>query len=217
VREKPNAIILFDEFEKADAAVGKLLLQILDTGLQQDNMGTMLDFRQAFIIFTSNLGCDYQEAPPQLGFGSSSGPAKKVPTVDESKLRSELRMMGYGPEFLARIHKIFLFSALGEENIAVVITKLVESLQPFIQDQGYTLIPSASFAADVAKKYEPRDGVRGIINKVRAEFTRSISENERKGNLQGIQTICLNYDGDAEENSFKRDDDALHLYISLNG
>ena len=216
VREKPNAIILFDEFEKADAAVGKLLLQILDTVLQQDNMGTMLDFRQAFIIFTSNLGCDYQEAPPQLGFGSSSGPAKKVPTVDESKLRSELRMMGYGPEFLARIHKIFLFSALGEENIAVVITKLVESLQPFIQDQGYTLIPSASFAADVAKKYEPRDGVRGIINKVRAEFTRSISENERKGNLEGIQTICLNYDGDAEENSFTRDDDALHLFISLN-
>ena len=39
VREKPNAVILFDEFEKADAAVGKLLLQILDTGLQQDNMG----------------------------------------------------------------------------------------------------------------------------------------------------------------------------------
>ena len=56
VREKPNAVILFDEFEKADAAVGKLLLQILDTGLQQDNMGTMLDFRQSFIIFTSNLG-----------------------------------------------------------------------------------------------------------------------------------------------------------------
>ena len=60
VREKPNAVILFDEFEKADAAVGKLLLQILDTGLQQDNMGTMLDFRQSFIIFTSNLGCDYR-------------------------------------------------------------------------------------------------------------------------------------------------------------
>ena len=92
--------LLFDEFEKADAAVGKLLLQILDTGLQQDNMETMLDFRQSFIIFTSNLGCDYQEAPPQLGFGNAEKKGKKVPTVEEDKLRSELRMMGYGPEFL---------------------------------------------------------------------------------------------------------------------
>lgn len=215
VREKPNAVILFDEFEKADAAVGKLLLQILDTGLQQDNMGMMLDFRQSFIIFTSNLGCDYQEAPPKVGFGVSDAPAKKVPTVDEAKLRSELRMMGYGPEFLARIHQIFLFNALGEADIAEVIGKLVESLQPFIQDQGYTLVQSSDFATSVAAIYEPRDGVRGIINKVRAEFTRSISENERLGNLKGIQTISLHYDGDAEENACTRDDDALHLYLSL--
>jgi len=215
VREKPNAVILFDEFEKADAAVGKLLLQILDTGMQQDNMGTMLDFRQSFIIFTSNLGCDYQEAPPQLGFGNGDTKGKKVPTVEEAKLRSELRMMGYGPEFLARIHQIFLFNALQEKDISVVITKLIESLQPFIQDQGYTLVPDTKFAADVAAVYEPRDGVRGIINKVRSEFTRSLSENERKGNLDGIQTIALHYDGDAEPNSCTRDDDALHLYLSL--
>ena len=215
VREKPNAVILFDEFEKADAAVGKLLLQILDTGLQQDNMGTMLDFRQSFIVFTSNLGCDYQEAPPQLGFGKSEQKAKKVPTVEEGKLRSELRMMGYGPEFLARIHQIFLFNALGEADIAKVIGKLVGSLQPFIQDQGYTLVANQEFCNDIAAVYEPRDGVRGIINKVRAEFTRSLSENERLGNLEGIQTIALHFDGDAEPNACKRDDDALHLYLSL--
>ena len=215
VREKPNAVILFDEFEKADAAVGKLLLQILDTGLQQDNMGTMLDFRQSFIVFTSNLGCDYQEAPPQLGFGKSEKKAKKVPTVEEAKLRSELRMMGYGPEFLARIHQIFLFNSLGEADIAKVIGKLVGSLQPFIQDQGYTLVAGQEFCNDIAAVYEPRDGVRGIINKVRAEFTRSLSENERLGNLDGIQTIALHFDGEAEPNACKRDDDALHLYLSL--
>ncbi len=215
VREKPNAVILFDEFEKADAAVGKLLLQILDTGLQQDNMGMMLDFRQAFIVFTSNLGCDYQEAPAQLGFGRSDTKAKKVPTVDEAKLRSELRMMGYGPEFLARIHQIFLFNALGQNDIAKVIGKLIASLQPFIQDQGYTLVANDQFAQDVAAVYEPRDGVRGIINKVRSEFTRSLSENERLGNLNGIQTIALHFDAEAETNACKRDDDALHLYLSL--
>lgn len=215
VKEKPNAVILFDEFEKADSAVGKLLLQILDTGLQQDNNGTMLDFRQTFIIFTSNLGCDYQEAPPKLGFSNVSTNKKKLPTVDESQLRGELRLMGYGPEFLARIHNIFLFSALQEKDIALVIDKLVQNLQPFIQDQGYTLVADQNFSKDIAAAYEPRDGVRGVINKVRSNFTRSISENERKDNLKGIQTICLHYKPDAQSNEAVRDDDALHLYLSL--
>ena len=211
VREKPNAVILFDEFEKADAAVGKLLLQILDTGVQRDNNGAMLDFRQSFIVFTSNLGCNYQEAPPQLGFSASKKKGKKVPTVNEEQLRSELRLMGYGPEFLARIHRIFLFSSLTDEDIAEVIVKVLDSLKDLIQDQGYTLVPSKTFAADVAEHYEPRDGVRGVINKVRANFTRKISETEREGHLEGIRSIALHYG----EDPLRRDGDALHLYITL--
>ena len=211
VREKPNAVILFDEFEKADAAVGKLLLQILDTGVQRDNNGTFLDFRQSLIIFTSNLGCDYNESPASLGFSTKKEVGKKVPTVDEEQLRSELKLMGYGPEFLARIHNIFLFLALKDNDIAKVIENLVTSLQPFIEDQGYQLTTAATFYTDVAEAYDPRDGVRGVLNKVRSNFTRSISEAERRGDLKGIQTICL-YFG---EESLKRDGDALHMYIAI--
>jgi ATP-dependent Clp protease ATP-binding subunit ClpA len=211
VREKPNSVILFDEFEKADAAVGKLLLQILDTGVQRDNNGSMLDFRQSLIIFTSNLGCDYKEAPPQLGFSNSKQAAKKLPTVDEEQLRSELRLMGYGPEFLARIHRIFLFSSLTDEDIGKVIDILLESLKGLIEDQGYTLVPSKTFSNDVAVQYAPRDGVRGVINKVRGNFTRVISETEREGKLEGIRSIALHYG--TEET--KRDGDVLYLYITL--
>jgi ATP-dependent Clp protease ATP-binding subunit ClpA len=211
IREKPNSVILFDEFEKADSAVGKLLLQILDTGVQRDNNGTILDFRQSLIIFTSNLGCDYNEAPASLGFSSKKDTDKKVPTVDEEQLRSELKLMGYGPEFLARIHNIFLFRALKDNDISEVIKKLIESLQPFIEDQGYQLTTAATFFSDVAEAYAPRDGVRGIVNKVRSNFTRSISEAERRGDLKGIKTICLHFG----EGTLKRDGDALHMHLAI--
>ena len=213
IREKPNAVILFDEFEKADAAVGKLLLQILDTGVQRDNNGTLLDFRQSLIIFTSNLGVDYNEAPARLGFSTKKDIGKKLPTVNEEHLRNELKLMGYGPEFLARIHKIFLFRGLQDPDIAQVIEKLVESLHPFIEDQGYQLTTASEFYTDVARAYEPRDGVRGVINKVRSNFTRAISEAERRGDLQGIKTVCLHFA--EEEAKVERDADALHMYITI--
>ena len=69
--------------------------------------------------------------------------------------------MGYGPEFLARIHQIFLFNALGEKIFCCVrLESFVGLPKPFIQDQGYTLVAGQDFANDVASVYEPRDGVQ---------------------------------------------------------
>ena len=128
IMEKPNAVVLFDEFEKADPSVGKLLLQIIDTGLQEDNMGNTLDFRRSIILFTSNLGVDYGSKTKRIGFGDTK-PKKSIPKVDEEKLRSELKLMGYGPEFLARVHEIFLYKSLDGEAISNILEIQVEKLK----------------------------------------------------------------------------------------
>src|SRR5207244_2316370 len=59
VRDLPECVVLFDEFEKAGAAVWRLLLQIIDNGQVEDTDGNLLDFRRSFIIFTTNAGCVY--------------------------------------------------------------------------------------------------------------------------------------------------------------
>ena len=210
IREKPNAVVLFDEFEKADPAVGKLLLQIIDTGLQQDNNGVMLDFRQAFIIFTSNLGVDYEGERSSVGFGGSAARTQKAkPQVDEKRLRSELKMMGYGAEFLARVHKIFLFASISTEAIAEVLRRLCMGLGELIAAQGYTLAPDRQFASDMAKDWEPRDGVRGIVNRLRTSFTRAMSEAELNGELDGVTTVALRFG----EPNRERDGNALIITI----
>ena len=194
IRENPNAVILFDEFEKADPAVGKLLLQIIDTGLQTDNNGHVLDFRKSFIIFTSNLGCDYEGESASLGFGGSKARQKKAtPKVDETKLRAELKMMGYGPEFMARVHDIFFFESLTEEDIQQIVTNTVTYLGERLQEQGFSLSMSPDFQSLVAEKYTPRDGVRRIINLLQVGITRTISQADIKGELEGIQHVELRY------------------------
>jgi ATP-dependent Clp protease ATP-binding subunit ClpA len=210
IREKPNTVVLFDEFEKADPAVGKLLLQIIDTGLQDDNNGVTLDFRQSFIVFTSNLGVDYEGAAGKVGFaGSSARTRKKHPKTEEEQLRNELKLLGYGPEFIGRVHKIFLFKSLTEEAISSIIKKQIEYLSNMVSSQGFALAPARDFPSKMAKSYVPRDGVRGMINRLRADFTRAMSDAEVKGDLNGVSTIALRH-GDSDP---ERVGDALIVYL----
>ena len=198
--------------KKADPAVGKLLLQIIDTGLQRDNNGALLDFRQTFIIFTSNLGCDYEGESGSVGFaGSQARKTKSVPVVDEKHLRAELKVMGYGPEFLARIHNIFFFNALSADAIAQIISQQLDILGNMLINQGYTLVPSETFASKMAQNYNPRDGVRGVIHQMRSDFTRSISNAEQFNELDGVETILLEY-GNKPRN---RIDDQLIIYLQM--
>lgn len=212
VRENPNAVILFDEFEKADPAVGKLLLQIIDTGVQTDNNGHELDFRKSFIIFTSNLGCDYEGESSAMGFGGSKARKKKaIPKVDETKLRAELKMMGYGPEFMARVHEIFFFESLQLADIEQIVVNVVTSLHERIQEQGFTLQTDPEFPAAVAETYTPRDGVRRIINQLQVGITRSLSQADISGLLNGIQNVQIRYG----QNEPHKENDTLTIYFHL--
>src|SRR5207245_9621570 len=65
VRDYPECVLLFDEFEKADPTVGRLILRILDEGKCQDSEGTEIDFRRCVVILTSNVGVNYTD--PERG------------------------------------------------------------------------------------------------------------------------------------------------------
>jgi type VI secretion system protein VasG len=214
IMEKPNAVVLFDEFEKADPSVGKLLLQIIDTGLQDDNMGNTLDFRRSIILFTSNLGVDYGSKTKRIGFGDTK-PKKSIPKVDEEKLRSELKLMGYGPEFLARVHEIFLYKSLDGDAISKILKIQVEKLKEIFKVRKLNLIPKPDFTKTLATYYDPRNGVRGIINYLQTEVTAQMGKLDRMGKLKRISVVSLvmqaKDDDSAQEYSI--DDDALTVFI----
>src|SRR5439155_19778740 len=127
VRDLPECVVLFDEFEKAGPAVWRLLLQIIDNGQVEDTDGNRLDFRRSFIIFTTNAGCVYD--PHRLGFRGGDPDQPATPTADLDALKRELRSLGLGEEFLARMTHIPLFKGLDAASIREVLERQLVGLR----------------------------------------------------------------------------------------
>ncbi len=111
VRNQPFTVLLFDEFEKADAEIYNLFLQILDEGRLTDASGETTDFRQTIIFLTSNLGASKTSVTP-LGFGMKEGD-KAYEGRFGGHIRNKLDEF-FAPEFLNRLDNVVVFSPLTE-------------------------------------------------------------------------------------------------------
>ena len=129
VRDFPECVLLFDEFEKADSTVGRLILRILDEGKAQDSEGTEIDFRRCVVVLTSNAGVTYND--PERG-SIVFGPASSTPepaTVTEKTVSEGLLATGLGQEFLGRVQHLILFHTLTAEHIAEIIGRQLRQLE----------------------------------------------------------------------------------------
>lgn len=111
IRQKPYAIVLFDEIEKAHQSVFDVFLQILDEGKLHDRLGKEGDFSNAVILFTSNIGSDFISKTMEKG---------DVPTSNQL---TDIMSNYFRPEFLGRITEIVPFAPISEK-IAVSIFNL---------------------------------------------------------------------------------------------
>jgi ATP-dependent Clp protease ATP-binding subunit ClpA len=202
IRDIPEAIVLFDEVEKADPGVAKTLLQILDEGTTRDADDNLLDFRRSFLIFTSNAGVTYRGPAGRLGFRTgpdqaSSSTAGKVSSVSKETVLEDLRDRGFPQEFLGRNVKWFIFSELGRKDIPIVIQRQLASLDEMAELHGYDLSWDPEIIDYLADQWEPRFGVRHLTTIVKNRITEQMSVADAQGELEGVTTIRLERaDGD---------------------
>jgi len=142
VRRRPYQVILFDEVEKAHPEVWSALLQILDDGRLTDGHGRTVDFRNAVIIMTSNVGSieAYSKRRDTLGFqvdGASSAEAAADQAI-EKRLRAALRET-FRPEFLNRIDEIIVFHRLRKESLLAIVEKMLGDLRGRLAERKLTL------------------------------------------------------------------------------
>src|SRR3972149_3711575 len=123
VRRKPYTVILFDEVEKAHPDVFHILLQILEDGRLTDGKGRTVDFRNAVVILTSNIGSHWIQ--------ELSGKGEEAV---RAKVMEELRR-GVRPEFLNRLDEILLFRALGEEQLSAIVALLFHEVNLRLADR----------------------------------------------------------------------------------
>lgn len=116
LREQPFAVVLLDEFEKADADIWDLFLQVFDAGRLTDAQGRTADCRHAIFVLTSNAGSE-RLAGKRLGFGDAMPGYEAV--------QAELARL-FRPEFLNRLDRIVVFRPLSRAVMREVLQKELE-------------------------------------------------------------------------------------------
>ena len=152
VRRRPHAVVLFDEIEKAHPEVFNILLQILDDGRLTDAQGRTVDFRNAVIIMTSNIGSQYilEEA------GSSAW------EVVEAHVRTEMHKY-FRPEFLNRIDDIILFRPLSREDLRKIVDLQLEVVGALARELGVRIEVEDAMKDSLASEgYDPAYGARPL-------------------------------------------------------
>ncbi|OBQ56615.1 ATP-dependent Clp protease ATP-binding subunit [Tamlana sp. s12] len=165
IREKPYAIVLFDEIEKAHPSVFDVFLQILDEGKLHDRLGKTGEFSNAVILFTSNIGSDYIVKSMEKG---------QLPSPTQL---TEIMSPYFRPEFLGRITEIVPFAPISEK-IAVSIFKLhlKKELFNLAEDQGFSLHVSDDTCKYLALNgFSSVYGVRQLKAVIRNRLKRPLS------------------------------------------
>jgi ATP-dependent Clp protease ATP-binding subunit ClpB len=151
VRRRPYCVVLFDEIEKAHPDVFGALLQILDDGRLTDGQGRTVDFKNAVLIMTSNVGSQH------LAALAGSDPAEMERAVMEA-LRAQFK-----PEFLNRIDETILFHPLERRHLARIVDIQLARVRKLLEDRRIELEVSDEAKALIAEKgYDPQYGARPL-------------------------------------------------------
>ncbi|MGH9525698.1 MAG: ATP-dependent Clp protease ATP-binding subunit, partial [Terriglobales bacterium] len=176
VRRRPYAVVLLDEIEKAHTEVFNILLQVLDDGRLTDGQGRTVDFRNAVVIMTSNLG---SQAIRAGDFADAAAEAELRRRLQEM-LRAHFR-----PEFLNRIDDIVVFHPLGREQIEVIIDLQLEHLRHLLaeRDIQLELAPSARELI-LAQGYDPEYGARPLKRALQRLVQNPLAQALLKGEIR---------------------------------
>ncbi len=182
VRRRPYSVVLFDEIEKAHPDVFNVMLQILDDGRLTDSQGHVVDFKNAIIIMTSNIGSQYI-----LDVAGDDSQYEEMRSRVMEVMRNSFR-----PEFLNRIDEIIIFHSLLKSQLRNIVKIQIKRLEERLLEQKIALILSESaldFLAEVG--YDPVFGARPLKRAVQRYLETSIAKSILKGEFKGGDTISI--------------------------
>jgi ATP-dependent Clp protease ATP-binding subunit ClpB len=183
VRRKPYTVILFDEVEKAHPDVFNILLQILEDGRLTDGKGRTVDFRNAVVILTSNIGSHWIQELAGKGEEAVRGKVME-------ELRREFR-----PEFLNRLDEIVLFRSLGKGELARIITIMFRELNERLADRKITVALTDAARERLAEiGYDPTYGARPLRRAIQKHLQDPLALHILKGEFREGDAVLADAD-----------------------
>ena len=197
VRHRPYSLILFDEIEKAHPEVFNLLLQILDNGRLTDSKGKIVNFKNAIIIMTSNVGSQYLKQMSELGFGSAAGEATPDGTYYRDKVMGALKE-NFRPEFLNRIDEIIIFNPLTLADIRHIVDIQLGLIGRQLAERRITIdVSDAAREYLVKGGFSPEFGARPLRRLVQKMILDKLADKIIRGELKHGDKITVNSKADS--------------------
>jgi len=196
IRRRPYSIVVFDEVEKAHPEAHNILLQIMEEGHLSDAKGKKVDFRNALIVMTSNVGAELIRKQTDFGFqGARELEAKADQDYTEmrKKLTDALREI-FRPEFLNRVDETIVFRSLSKEEISEIVDLELEKVEHRLAARNLQFEVAAAareFLAD--EGYDPEYGARPLRRVIQRRVEDALSDILLASPVTaGIVTIDLN-------------------------
>lgn len=185
VRRKPYSVILLDEVEKAHPDVFNILLQVLDDGRLTDGQGRTVDFKNAVIIMTSNLGSDLiQEHYREYSYA-------EMKTMLMDVLSRQFR-----PEFLNRLDESVVFHPLDDRQIKQIASIQLQRLRQRLQQRDFQLeVSDAALEKLAAVGFDPLYGARPLKRAIQQYLENPLAQALLQGNFLPGSTIVVDHDG----------------------
>lgn len=166
IRRQPYSVVLFDEIEKANSEVFNLMLQLLEDGTLTDAKGHAVDFSNAIIIMTSNVGAEAMMKESSLGFHArSQNDARRLQEVHAENARAAEEALAriMRPELINRFDALITFKALTKKEVSKIFDTLLTELQDRLVRKGVRLVvrPSAKRLI-IAEGHDEKFGARPL-------------------------------------------------------
>ncbi len=198
VRRKSYCAILLDEIEKAHPDVFNILLQIFDDGHLTDAKGRKVDFRNAIIVMTSNIGSDLIKRDSSLGFAMKSDEASTSEQQYErmkGKVMDEVKRF-FRPEFLNRIDASVVFHPLNKEYIIQIVDLMLNKVQEQLKEMNIEMEVTQEAKELLADKgYDPNFGARPLRRVIQDEIEDMLSEELLAGRMRAGSVIVVDVAG----------------------
>ncbi|MBI2888321.1 MAG: AAA family ATPase [Candidatus Liptonbacteria bacterium] len=195
VRHRPYSLILFDEIEKAHPEVFNLLLQILDNGRLTDAKGKMVNFKNAIILMTSNVGSEHLRAMSSLGF--SFGDENGAKDVEEEAYKSKVMMAlreSFRPEFLNRIDEVIIFNPLAKSDIEKIVEIQINLLEQHLEKNNITIKVDVAAREHLAREgFSAEFGARPLKRLLQKVILDKLADKIIRGEIKNGDKVKIHF------------------------
>ncbi|MBI3165745.1 MAG: ATP-dependent Clp protease ATP-binding subunit [Chloroflexi bacterium] len=201
LRRRPYSIVVFDEIEKAHPEVHNMLLQIMEEGHLSDAKGHKVDFRNAIIVMTSNIGADVIKRQSNLGFAlkRDEETEEKLSYEDMRKKLNESLKRAFRPEFINRVDAVVIFRALNKEDIRKIVSLELDKVAERLTDHDLGLIAIEEALSLLAEQgYDSEFGARPLRRVIQMKVEDPLSDKLLSGEFVDGDNITIVVDDDGE-------------------